>query len=396
MLAGKRILLGVSGSIAAYKAASLVRLLKKEGASVKVVLTPAASDFITPLTLSTLSEEPVHSHYVANSLTGEWVNHVDLGLWADLMLVAPATANTISAFATGQASELLHGVFLSLRCPVMLAPAMDLDMFANQATIENIKILSQRGVHVLDSPDGELASGLSGKGRMMEPEDIVEEVKQFLSANLPLSGKKVLVSAGATYEAIDPVRFIGNRSSGKMGYALAEVAARLGAQVTLVTGPATANLPKGIAKVIHVESAKEMYNAMLQAYIKTDICIMSAAVADYTPAEVSKQKIKKSDDELTLRLVKTNDILKELGRRKINQFLVGFALETQDEVKNAIGKLQAKNANMIILNTQGQNTGAGSVTNEVVIVEENNTVTLPLQVKEKLAEQIWQHILEKV
>jgi len=396
MLAGKRVLLGVSGSIAAYKSANLIRLLKKEGAAVKVVMTHAACEFITPLTLATLSEEPVHIHYVADKNTGEWVNHVDLGLWADVMLVAPATANTIAAFANGQADELLHGVYLSARCKTVIAPAMDLDMFAHAATLQNLSMLRQRGVHVLDSPEGELASGLSGKGRMMEPEDIVAALKSFMFANLPLSGKNVLISAGATYEAIDPVRFIGNRSSGKMGYALAGVAARLGARVTLVSGPATATLPKGIATVVHVESAAKMYDAMLGEFDATNICIMCAAVADYTPATVQAQKIKKTGDELVLHLTKTKDVLYELGQRKSNQFLVGFALETHNGLEYAQNKRTTKKADMIVLNQQSENTGTGVDTNQVMIVEENNIVTLSLQEKEKLAEQLWQHILEKL
>jgi phosphopantothenoylcysteine decarboxylase/phosphopantothenate--cysteine ligase len=389
MFYGRRILVGITGSIAAYKSATLVRLLRKEGAQVQVILTPAAADFITPLTLATLSGNPVHSNYVQNVETGEWTNHVELGLWADLLLIAPATANTISDLVTGRAEGLLGGVFLSARCPVMIAPAMDLDMYAHPATQSNLQLLSSRGVTVLPSPDGELASGLSGAGRMMEPEDIVLALNDFFHGQRPLSGKNVLITAGPTYESIDPVRFIGNRSSGKMGFALAEQAAALGAIVTLVTGPVALATPKGSIRRIDVESAEQMFQAVDQAFDQADICIMSAAVADFKPAHPASQKIKKRDGVEAIALAPTVDILKAMGERKRpGQMLVGFALETQNGEQQARMKLKEKNADLIVLNQPGDDTGFGADTNRVTLITENKIVPLKLMSKTDVAKEI--------
>jgi phosphopantothenoylcysteine decarboxylase/phosphopantothenate--cysteine ligase len=376
MLKGKKIVLGVSGSIAAYKAATLVRLLVKKGAEVRVIMTPDAHDFVTPLTLSTLSKNPVLSTFVANT-EGEWNNHVELGLWADMLLIAPATANTIAKMAHGICDNLLLAVYLSAKCTTYIAPAMDLDMYAHAATQQNIQKLRDYGNTVLPVAEGELASGLIGQGRMLEPEEIVEWLINYTQTTEKLKGKKVLVTAGPTYESIDPVRFIGNHSSGRMGFAIAETFARQGAQVTLITGPTELQESNTNIKRIDVTSAEDMFEKTVKSFEKADIAVMSAAVADYTPEKVSITKIKKNGDELQLKLKKTKDILAELGRKKTKkQVLVGFALETDNEVQNAIKKLHAKNLDFIVLNSlKAKGAGFGHSTNKVSIIDRNGTQT---------------------
>lgn len=373
MLEGKKILLAVTGSIAAYKAAFIVRLLKKQGAAVKVIMTAASSDFITPLTLSTLSKEPVYSDFLKDEETGEWNNHVDLGLWADLMLIAPATANSISKMVTGNADNFLMAVYLSAKCPVFVAPAMDLDMYKHGSTKENLAKLIERGNHIIYPGSGELASGLVGEGRLAEPEEIVTHLEEYLRAGLSLEGKKMLITAGPTYEKIDPVRFIGNNSSGKMGFALAAEAVKRGAQVTLVAGPNHLEVPLGL-KYVLVTSAEDMHNACKENFDQ-DAVIMAAAVADYTPAEVSEVKMKKQEGELSIDLKRTADILKWMGENKGGRKLVGFALETNDEIDNAKGKLKRKNLDMIVLNSL-KDTGAGfkGDTNKITILDANNNI----------------------
>jgi phosphopantothenoylcysteine decarboxylase/phosphopantothenate--cysteine ligase len=340
MLEGKKIILGICGSIAAYKSASLVRLMIKAGADVKVVMTPDAAGFITPLTLSTLSKNPVLVEYTSEE-TGAWNNHVELGLWADLLIIAPASANTMAKMANGLSDNLLTAVYLSAKCPVYFAPAMDLDMWKHEATQHNIEKLQSYNNILIPPGSGELASGLYGEGRMAEPEEIVKFVETDIKRKLPLVNQKILVTAGPTYEAIDPVRFIGNHSSGKMGFAIADQLTALGADVILVAGPTAQKSKHNSIKRIDVTSASEMLDACLKYYHDSKACIMCAAVADYTPVQVSAQKIKKQDKGLTVELKKTTDILKTLGQQKLNgQILVGFALETNDEEKNAIEKLQ--------------------------------------------------------
>lgn len=394
MLKGKNILIGVTGSIAAYKAALLVRLLVKQGAVVKVVMTDAAKEFITPLTLSTLSKNPVLSDFYNNKTEGSWNNHVELGLWAHMMIVAPATAKTISGMASGFCDNLLQAVYLSARCPVMIAPAMDLDMFQHFSTKENLTTLQNNKVIVIEPNDGELASGLVGQGRMAEPEGITQAVVDYFGANKPLKGKKVLITAGPTYEAIDPVRFIGNHSSGKMGIALAEEAYNLGAEVVLVCGPSSVASNDGI-KRINVRSAEEMFNAAKQHYDVCDVAIMSAAVADFTPANKTDKKIKKSDANLAITLKPTVDILKTFGQQKKHQILVGFALETDNELENAKGKLKNKNADFIVLNSlQNKGAGFGHDTNQIQIIDKNNKITASgLVTKQAAAKQILEVIL---
>lgn len=367
MLKNKNIILGVCGSIAAYKSALLVRLLVKAGANVKVILTADGANFITPLTLATLSKNPVYTQYFEEE-TGVWSNHVELGLWADYMLIAPLSANTLSKMANGICDNLLTAVYLSAKCPVLVAPAMDLDMWRHGSTQDNLaKIKSYRN-EVIAPNKGELASGLYGEGRLAEPEEIIAFLENKIKQSLPLLGKKALVTAGPTYEAIDPVRFIGNHSSGKMGFALADRLAELGAEVTLITGPTSVKALHQMAR-IDVVSADDMLQACLQYYPKADITIMSAAVADYTPGEVAPQKIKKQEDGLTINLKKTVDILYTLGASKHKgQILVGFALETENEEANAIAKLNRKNLDLIVLNSLNDS-GAGfkTETNKITI-----------------------------
>lgn len=367
MLKNKNIILGVCGSIAAYKSAFLVRLLVKAGANVKVILTPDGANFITPLTLATLSKNPVYTQYFDEE-TGVWSNHVELGLWADLILIAPISANTLAKLATGICDNLLTAVYLSAKCPVYVAPAMDLDMWKHETTQTNIHQIQSFGNLIIEPGDGELASGLYGAGRMAEPEEIISFLDHAIKHSMPLYGKKVMVTAGPTYEAIDPVRFIGNHSSGKMGFALADELARLGASVTLIAGP-TAQKENQILTRIDILSAQEMLNACTSIFSEMDITIMCAAVADYRPKVIANQKIKKQADSLVLELEKTVDILATLGKsKKANQILVGFALETHDEENYAKGKLTQKNLDMVVLNSLNDK-GAGfkSDTNKITI-----------------------------
>jgi phosphopantothenoylcysteine decarboxylase/phosphopantothenate--cysteine ligase len=370
MLKGKKIVLGVCGSIAAYKSATLVRLLIKAGAEVQVVMTTDAASFITPLTLSTLSKKPVLVKYFEPG-TGVWNNHVELGLWADLFLIAPASANTLAKMANGQCDNLLTAAYLSAKCPVYFAPAMDLDMWKHPSTVGNVQKLQSYGNILIQPANGELASGLHGEGRMAEPEEIINFVNAAIDDNLPLKGKRILVTAGPTYEAIDPVRFIGNHSSGKMGFAIANELAKQGAIVTLITGPSSQILKHSSIQRIDVTSAAQMLDACLHHFDTADACIMSAAVADYTPVTVAAQKIKKHTDSFTIELKKTTDILRVLGERKrSNQLLVGFALETQNEEQNAIDKIKKKNLDLIVLNSLNDK-GAGFKldTNKVTLID---------------------------
>lgn len=396
MLKGKKILLGVTGSIAAYKAATLLRLLVKQGAEVKVVMSDGAQDFITPLTLSTLSKNPVYHQFVLNN-QGEWTNHVDLALWADCLLIAPATANTIAKMAHGICDNLLLATYLSAKCITFIAPAMDLDMYAHGSTQNNLNTLKSYGNIVLPVANGELASGLIGAGRMIEPEEICSFLQAHLVTTQSLKNKKVLVTAGPTYESIDPVRFIGNHSSGKMGFAIAEEFARHGADVTLISGPTDLNSINPNIKRIDVTSANEMFEKTVKAFTKSDIAIMSAAVADYTPEKVSITKIKKSGDELHLKLKKTKDILAELGKHKTKkQILVGFALETNNEVANAKQKLQKKNLDFIVLNSlRSKGAGFGFDTNKITIIDKAGVQTdYKLKSKTEVAHDIVQKVID--
>jgi len=399
VLSGKNIVLGVTAGIAAYKSAFLVRLLVKEGANVKVVMTPAAKDFVTPLTLSTLSKNEVFSSFTnEEDENAQWNNHVELALWANLFIIVPATANTLSKMANGSCDNLLLAVYLSAKCPVYYAPAMDLDMYKHPSTLETFKKLETFGNIQIPAAFGELASGLVGQGRMAEPEEIVYFIKNDLLKSLPLQGKKVLITAGPTYEAIDPVRFIGNHSSGKMGYALAEVSASLGAEVILISGPVSLTISNSSINVVPVTSAQEMYDAAHIYYPTCDIAILSAAVADYKSSEIAQEKIKKKENELTITLQKTKDILASLGETKQNQFLVGFALETENELENAKIKLKKKNLDLIVLNSlKDKGAGFKTDTNKVTLVTKDNKV-LPFQVKSKkeVAKDILKHIIENI
>ncbi|WP_426581860.1 bifunctional phosphopantothenoylcysteine decarboxylase/phosphopantothenate--cysteine ligase CoaBC [Mucilaginibacter sp. R-33] len=398
MLKDKHIVLGVCGSIAAYKSALLVRLLVKAGANVKVVMTADATNFITPLTLSTLSKNPALVDYF-NADTGEWNNHVELGLWADMMVIAPATANTLAKMANGLCDNLLNAVYLSAKCPVYFAPAMDLDMWLHPATRQNVSRLQSFDNIMIPPGNGELASGLYGEGRMAEPEEIVAFLEAESKKKLRLAGHKILVTAGPTYEAIDPVRFIGNHSSGKMGFAIADELALMGADVTLVTGPTAQISKQQNIKRVNIISAAQMLEACLTAYGDAKACIMSAAVADYTPADVATQKIKKRDDDLRIELKKTTDILKTLGEAKREgQILVGFALETNDEEMNAITKLQKKNLDFIVLNSLND-AGAGFAgdTNKITIIDrELKKTTFDLKSKEAVARDICNKVAQLI
>lgn len=386
IISGKNILLGISAGIAAYKIASLVRLFVKAGANVKVVMTPASKDFVTPLTLSTLSKNPVHSSFTNEDDDNvQWNNHVDLGLWADIFIIAPATANTLSKMANGTCDNLLLATYLSAKCPVYFAPAMDLDMYKHESTLHSFNVLKSYGNIMIPATNGELASGLVGEGRMAEPEDIVGFIENDVLKKLPLRGKKILITAGPTYEAIDPVRFIGNHSSGKMGFEIAKSAANLGAEVILLTGPTHETISHSLIHVVPVVSAEEMYNEAHRYFEKMDVAILSAAVADFKPVKVSSQKIKKTSSTLTLELEKTKDILASLGAIKTHQFLVGFALETQNEIEHAKDKLKKKNLNLIVLNSLND-AGAGfkSDTNKVTFIDNKNHIT-EFQLKSKAA-----------
>ena len=389
MLKGKHILLGVTGSIAAYKAAVLCRLLRGAGAEVKVVMTATAKQFITPLTLATLSKNPILVEFF-NPENGEWNSHISLGEWADCYVIAPATANTIAKMATGVADNLLLTTYLSARCKTIVAPAMDCDMFAHITTQTNLATLRNHGVVIADSPSGELASGLTGKGRMAEPEQIVTLIEQTLSSEKKksLQGKHFVVTAGATIEAIDPVRYITNHSTGKMGYAIAASLARRGAEVTLVSGRTTLPTPEGVKRV-DVLSAADMYNATTEAFTTADGAVMCAAVADYTPATVAEHKIKKSDDDMAIKLVRTKDIAAALGAVKGNRLLVGFALESDAGVESAQSKLSRKNLDFIVLNSlTDKGAGFGVDTNKVTFIDKQGSQTLPLMSKSDVAESI--------
>ena len=395
VLSGKKIVLGVSGGIAAYKTAALVRLFIKAGAHVQVIMTPASKDFVTPLTLSTLSKNPVHStFYNEEDDNAQWNNHVELGLWADLMLIAPATANTLSKMVNGNCDNLLIATYLSAKCPVYFAPAMDLDMYKHPSTVASFHTLKQFGDIIIPAETGQLASGLSGEGRMAEPENIIAFLENDLESKLPLRGKKILVTAGPTYEAIDPVRFIGNHSSGKMGFDIAESAANYGAEVILISGPTHLNTINPVINLIRVTSAKEMYDACHEHFNSVDVAICAAAVADYKPKFVAEQKIKKEEATITIELEKTEDILASLGKIKQNQFLIGFALETENEIENAKLKVQKKNLDLIVLNSlQDEGAGFGKATNKITFINKDFIVE-PMDLKSK--ELVANDIMNKV
>lgn len=393
-LRDKHIVIGISGSIAAYKIATLVRLLRKAEASVQVIMTQEATQFITPLTLSTLSNNPVFVEYY-DQKTGEWNNHVHIAESADLILIAPATANTLAKCAHGICDNLLQAVYLSAKSKVFLAPAMDLDMWIHPSVKNNIHLLQSFGNVIIPPGKGDLASGLVGEGRLAEPEDIFLFIQDYFESDKPLSGKKALVSAGPTYEAIDPVRFIGNHSSGKMGYAIAKELSSLGAEVTLVSGPTALSTPEGVKRV-NIQSAAEMFDACSKYFDQADITVMSAAVADYTPTEVADQKIKKKAEDFSISLKKTTDILASLGAKKTEkQTLVGFALETNNELENAIGKLKRKNLDFIVLNSM-QDKGAGFAhdTNKITVINKKEEIlSFDLKSKDEVAKDICALIL---
>lgn len=397
VLSGKKIILGVTGGIAAYKTAHLVRLFIKAGAQVRVVMTPASKDFITPLTLSTLSKNPVVSEFYSEEEENElWNNHVELGLWADFMIVAPATANSLSKMANGNCDNLLIATYLSAKCPVYFAPAMDLDMYKHPSTLDSFSKLNKFGNIMIPAEKGELASGLSGEGRMAEPENIVAFIEADILEKLPLKGKKVLVTAGPTHEAIDPVRFIGNHSSGKMGFDIANELANNGAEVILVSGPTHLNTSNSSIELVRVKSAEEMYNACHNIFEKVDVAIAAAAVADYRPKNVASQKIKKSDAAFIIELEKTKDILASLGEKKKNQFLIGFALETENEIEHAKQKIQKKNLDLIVLNSlNDKGAGFGHPTNKVTFIDKNGEIEpMNLKTKEEVAKDIVNKIIQ--
>ncbi|UOB17678.1 bifunctional phosphopantothenoylcysteine decarboxylase/phosphopantothenate--cysteine ligase CoaBC [Abyssalbus ytuae] len=399
VLSGKNVLLGITGGIAAYKTANLVRLFIKSGASVKVVMTESAKEFITPLTLSTLSKNPVLSSFTTTEDENSvWNSHVDQGLWADLMIIAPATANTMSKMANGISDNFLLATYLSAKCPVYIAPAMDLDMYRHTSTQNTLTVLKSFGNIIIPAGFGELASGLIGEGRMAEPEDIVTFIEGDILSKLPLKNKKVLITAGPTYETIDPVRFIGNHSSGKMGFELAEVAASLGAEVFLVTGPTHLEISHSLIKIFRVISAEEMYNEVHQHYKNSDIAILSAAVADYRPKNVAKNKIKKEKASLTIELEPTKDILASLGQIKEHQYLVGFALETNNEENNAKQKLANKNLDAIVLNSlNDEGAGFGKSTNKITFIDKDlNIKAFKLKSKAEVAHDIFNEIIHKI
>ena len=399
ILKDKNILLGITAGIAAYKSANLVRLFIKSGANVKVVMTPASKDFITPLTLSTLSKNPVYSSFVDEEDEGQvWNNHVDLGLWADYFVIAPATANTMAKMANGVCDNILMATYLSAKCPVYFAPAMDLDMYKHESTKTSFEKLASYGNKMIPAGTGELASGLVGEGRMAEPEEIVDFIEKDILDQLPLRGKKVLITAGPTYEALDPVRFIGNHSSGKMGFEIANTAANLGAEVVLVTGPTHQKISHSLVEVKPVVSAEDMYNEVHNHFKSSDIAILSAAVADYRPKSVSDKKIKKKDSTFSVGLEKTKDILKSLGEIKEHQFLVGFALETNNELEHAKGKLKSKNLDLIVLTSlQDKGAGFGVSTNKVTfITSSNDIIEHPLKSKAEVAKDLMHQILKQL
>lgn len=398
VLLGKNVLLGITAGIAAYKTAFLVRGLIKAGANVQVVMTPASKEFVTPLTLSTLSKNPVYSTFYSEEGEKEWNNHVDLALWADYILIAPATANTLSKMVKGTCDNLLLAVYLSAKSQVYFAPAMDLDMYRHPSTKENIEKLQQIGNIFIPPTEGELASGLVGEGRMAEPEDIIQFIERDILSKLPLRKQKVLITAGPTYESIDPVRFIGNYSSGKMGFALAEEAASLGAEVILVTGPTSLVTKSKRITRMDVRSADEMYKAVHQFYRDVNIGIFAAAVSDYKPAVRSDFKIKKKEDNLHLELIPTQDILASAGKLKEKQFLVGFALETDNELENAKTKLRKKNLDMIVLNSlKDEGAGFRKNTNKITIIDKNERIlSFELKEKSEVAKDIFDEIMKQI
>ena len=394
-LKGKKIILGVTGSIAAYKSTQIIRLLAKEGAEVKVIMTTLAKEFITPLTLATLSKNPILVDFF-DPTNGNWNSHVDLGMWADAFLIAPATANTIGKMATGIADNLLLTTYLSARCPVFIAPAMDLDMFAHPAMQNNLEILKSIGNHIIEPSVGELASGLEGKGRMDEPDNIVNFIDDYFTQK-PLLGKKILITAGPTYEKIDPVRFVGNYSSGKMGFALAEVCAKQGADVCLIAGPVKIMTQHANIKRIDVESAQEMYEEVMNRFYGMDGAILCAAVADFTPIVTAQSKLKRESENLILELKPTIDIALSVGEMKIeSQFLIGFALETNDEEANALKKMKSKNFDFIVLNSlQDAQAGFGYDTNKISIIHQSgSTKQYELKSKNEVAEDIVAEIIQ--
>jgi phosphopantothenoylcysteine decarboxylase/phosphopantothenate--cysteine ligase len=395
VLSGKKIVLGVSGGIAAYKTAHLVRLFIKAGANVQVIMSPASLHFVTPLTLATLSKNPVYStFYDEEDEKGEWNNHVALGLWADFMIIAPATANTLAKMASGICDNLLMATYLSAKCPVFVAPAMDLDMYKHDSTLASMAKLKTYGNTIIPAEVGELASGLSGEGRMAEPENIIRFLELDIANRLPLKNKKILVTAGPTYEAIDPVRFIGNHSSGKMGYDIANEAAKLGATVSLISGPTHLSIAHENINLIRVQTAEEMYVACIQCFKDVDVAIAAAAVADYKPKKIAQQKIKKLEETFTIELEKTKDILADLGATKREQFLIGFALETENEIENAILKIKKKNLDLIVLNSLNDN-GAGfrKPTNKVTFIDKKFNIE-PQELKSK--EAVALNIINKI
>ena len=394
MLKGKNVLLSVTGSIAAYKSAFLVRELIKKGANVKVIVTESALQFVTTITLSTLSKNPVYKDFIKDKETGEWNNHVDLGAWADLFLVAPATAHTISNLVTGKGDSFFLATFLSCTAPIFVAPAMDLDMYKNKSTQNNLKLLIDRGVNIIDPDAGELASGLEGKGRLREPEEIVEFLHSYLLDKASLRNIKFLISAGPTYESIDPVRFIGNHSSGKMGFSIANAAQKRGAKVQLVAGPVNLTSPDNVER-IDVVSANEMKKEIKKRFKDIDVLIMSAAVADYQPLKVADQKIKKKTNDLSIPLKKTPDILRDIAKIKKKQIVIGFALETENEKKNAYNKLKHKNLDAIILNSLAdKGAGFGHDTNKITLITPSEERIFELKSKDLVAEDILNFIEE--
>jgi len=391
---GKKILLGITGGIAAYKIAFLIRLLKKEGAEVKCILTPASCDFISPLTLATLSENPVYIDFW-NQKDGQWTNHVDLGMWPDVFLIAPLTANTLAKLATGYCDNLLTATYLSAKCPVMIAPAMDLDMYAHPTTTNNLNQLASYGVQILPAESGFLASGLVGKGRMTEPEDIVAKLKTFFTLNNSMLGKKVLITAGPTHEHIDPVRFIGNHSTGKMGYAIAKEFLQRGAEVLLISGPTKLEIAHPRLTKKEVVSASEMLSLVQEYWTSYQIGVFCAAVADYRPVVKATEKIKKKEEEITLTLVKNPDILAWAGvHKQAEQFLVGFALETNDALQHAKNKIVRKNLDAIVVNSlENEGAGFGHDTNKIAILSKEGQITdFPLKLKQDLAYDIVNYI----
>lgn len=398
LLQQKKIILGVTGSIAAYKTAFLTRLLIKEGAEVQIIMTDAAKAFITPLTLATLAKRPALSNFVKND-AGEWNNHVDLGLWADALVIAPTTAHTLSKCANGLCDDLLTAVYLSARCPVFFAPAMDLDMYQHDSTLKNLEKLTNYGNYILGAEHGELASGLTGTGRMAEPEHIIVALKKYFAQIPALKGKKILITAGPTQEAIDPVRYISNHSTGKMGYAIAQAFAQAGAEVTLVSGPTAQPLPDASVKLIQIRSAQEMYEAAQEIFPSADVVILSAAVADYTPAYPANRKIKKKESHFNIELTKTIDIAATLGQQKRErQIMVGFALETDNEFDNAVGKLKSKNLDLIVLNSLNDK-GAGFAydTNKITVIEASGIVHhFDLKSKTAVAQDILKLVASKL